>query len=91
MFDLLTNIPRLFQPSIKENFIRIFREYINKYPEQSDEFVSSCCGENSIVFNENLVSYFPARVYNGIEDLEETIMNPANCRSSLVMLHTKDN
>ena len=39
----------------------------------------------------NLVYYFPARVYNGIEDLAETIINPANCRTSIVMLPTKDN
>ena len=45
----------------------------------------------SIVIDENLVSYFPARVYNGIEDLAETIMNPANCHTSIVMLPTKDN
>jgi len=31
--------------------------------------------------NENLVSYFSARIYNGTDDLTETIMNPANCRS----------
>ena len=40
--------------------------------------------------NENLVSYFPARVYNGIEDFSETIMNPTNCRTSILMLPTKD-
>jgi len=40
---------------------------------------------------ENLVSYFPACVYNGIDDLANTIMNPANCRSSTVNLSTKDN
>ena len=28
----------------------------------------------------NLVSYVPAVVYNGIDDLAETIMNPANYR-----------
>ena len=43
------------------------------------------------MINENLVSFFPARVYNGIEDLAETIMNPANCRASIVMLPTKHN
>jgi len=91
MFDLLTNIPRLLQPSIKENFIRIFSEYLNKYPGQSNKLFSSCRGENSIASNENLVSYFPARVYNGIEDLAEKIMNPANCRTSIMMLPTKDN
>ena len=52
---------------------------------------SSCRGQSSIVINENLVSYFPARLYNGIEDLAETIMNPANFRTSVVMLPTKDN
>ena len=43
------------------------------------------------MINENFVSYFPARPYNGIEDLAETIMNLANCRTSLVMIPTKDN
>jgi hypothetical protein len=37
------------------------------------------------------VYYFPTRVYKGIEDLAETIMNHANCRSSRVNLSTKDN
>jgi len=27
----------------------------------------------------NELSHFPNRVYNGLEDLAETIMNPANC------------
>jgi len=40
------------------------------------------------MIDENLVSYFPARVYNGIEDLTETIMNPANCHSFTVNLST---
>lgn len=39
------------------------------------------------MIKENLVSYFPALVYNGIEDLAEKIMNPAN--SSTVNLSTK--
>jgi len=41
--------------------------------------------------NDNLVSYFPARTYNNINDLAETNINPANCRSSTVNLSTKDN
>jgi len=40
---------------------------------------------------ENLVSYFPARAYNSVDELAETIVNPANCRSSTVNLPTKDN
>ena len=51
---------------------------------------NSCRGENSILVNDSLVSYFPSRVYNGIDYLAETIMNPANCRSSKVNLSTKD-
>jgi len=43
---------------------------------------NSCQGEYSGMINENLVSYFLALEYNGIYDLPETIMNPANCRSS---------
>ena len=37
MFHLLTNMLRLFEPSIKANIIRIFSEYINKYQEQKDK------------------------------------------------------
>jgi len=43
------------------------------------------------MFDENLVSYFPARVSNDIDDLAETIMNPTNYHSSTVNLSTKDN
>jgi hypothetical protein len=35
---------------------------------------------------ENIVSYFPSRAYDSIYGLAETIMNPANCRSSTVKL-----
>ena len=50
-------------------------------------------GKSSIMIDENLVSYFPDRVYeyNGIDDLPETIVNPAICHSSTVNLSTKDN
>jgi len=41
--------------------------------------------------NENVVSYFPARVLNDTDDVVQTIMNPANFRSSTVNPSTKDN
>ena len=91
VLDLLTNVPQFYDPSINENFVRIFSNYINKYQRQSEELFSSCRGENSIMVNENLVSYFPGLVYNGIEDLADKIMNPANCHSSTVNLSTKNN
>jgi len=67
VFDLLTNIPHFYEPCINENFVRVFRHYIIKYQKQSEELFNSCHGENSIIVNENFVSYFPAPVYNGIE------------------------
>ena len=42
--------------------------------------------ENSIMVKKNIVSYFPAHEYDGIDDLAETITNPANC-CSLTMIH----
>ena len=91
MFDLLTNIPRYYEPSLNENFLSTFSNYINKYQKESDVLFNSCRGGNSIMIHENLVSYFPARLYNGIDDLAETIMDPVNCHSSTVDLCTKDN
>jgi hypothetical protein len=38
-----------------------------------------------------VVSLFPARVYNGLEDLAETILNRANCRNSKITVCLKDN
>ena len=89
VFDLLTNIPQFIEPSIYETFNLIFSKYINKYQGHNKELFNSCRGENSIMINENLVSYFPALEYNGNDVLTETIMNPANCRSSTVNLSTK--
>ena len=36
-------------------------------------------------------SPFPNRIYNELEDLAETIMNPCNCHSSRVNVSVKDN
>jgi len=47
--------------------------------------------ENSTTVKENLVFYFPSRAYVSIDDLAETIMNPANSRSSTVKQPIKDN
>jgi hypothetical protein len=40
---------------------------------------------------ENLVSYFPSRACDSIEDLAEKCMNPGNCRSSTLKHSIKDN
>jgi hypothetical protein len=40
---------------------------------------------------DNVVSQFHNLVYNGLENLAETIMNTANCNSSRVNVSVKDN
>ena len=74
----------------KINFFSTFNEYINKY-ETYNNLINSCIGENSFRIRDNVVSHFPNRVYNGLEDLAETIMNPANCHSKKVTMTMKDN
>jgi len=71
----------------------IFNEYLNKYTEEepSKQLFNSCYGEYSVEFDNHVVSHFPARVYNGLEELAETIMNPANCRTSWITVLLKDN
>jgi len=93
MHDLLTNIPDLLELSKKEKFMGIFSEYLNKYTQEepSTQLFNSCCGENSIKIVNNRVSLFPARIYKGLEDLAETIMNPAYCHTSRITVSLKDN
>ena len=50
-----------------------------------------CHGQNSHHISENMASHFPVKVYKSVEDLVQTIMTPANCRSSRVTLAAKDN
>jgi len=69
LFDPLTNIPQFTQPWKYENFNHTISKYINKYQGHNKELFNSCRSENSIIINENLVSYFRALEYNGIDDL----------------------
>ena len=55
------------------------------------DLFKSCRGENSIMVKEKLVSYFPSRAYDSIDDLAKTIMNSAKCRSSTVKHPIKEN
>ena len=86
----LTNIPHLLEPSKNETFMRIFNEYLYKYAEEpSKQLFNSCYGKNSVRIDID-VSHFPARVYNGLEDLAETIMKPTNCDTSKITVSVKD-
>ena len=88
--DLLALLPYFWKPYKKEKFISTFNEYSNKY-ETYNNLINSCIGESSLRIRDNVVSHFHNRVYNGLEDLAETIVNPANCHSNKVTLPMKDN
>jgi len=62
---------------------------MNKYEGKFKEPFNSSRGENSLMVKENLVSYFHARAYNDINDIGETMINPANSRSSATKLSTR--
>jgi hypothetical protein len=94
IYDFFINLPHLSESSKKEKFISIFGEHLNKYTSHdglSRELLSTCHVPNSLRTGENIVSHFPFRVYNGREDLAETIMNPENCHSSRVPQAVNDN
>jgi hypothetical protein len=95
MWDLVDNIPELYEPSQKEMFMCIFSDYLNTYAQQRnakpwERMFKSCYGASSVVIDNQLVSHFPARVYNGLENLTKTILDPANCRTSKVSVALKD-
>ena len=83
VYDLLAHVPYFREPYKKDKFIRTVNEYINKY-ECYNNLINSCIGENSLRVRHNVVPQIPNRVYNGLEDFAETIMNPANCHSNKV-------
>jgi len=64
----------------------LFNEYLNKYAKEqpSKKLFHSCYGKNSVKIDNHVVSHFPVRVCNGLADLAETIMNPANCCTSRI-------
>ena len=39
MYHILTNIPKFFKPGVNENFMRIFKNYINDYQGHNKEIV----------------------------------------------------
>jgi len=90
MLDLLTNILDLLEPSKKETFLRIFSEYLNKYKNQVRNCLIRATGK-IVKIDNHIIFHFPARIYNGVEDLAETIMNPANCHTSRITVSLKDN
>jgi hypothetical protein len=95
LYELFVTLKRHFKSADeKENFVTHFNKYLNKHVP-SDGYTTNilgvCYGQNSLKVGENLISHFPVRVYNGLEDLVATIMAPANCSSSQLSLPETDN
>ncbi len=57
----------------------------------SIELLNTSYEENSVQIDDKVVSLFPDRMYDSLDDLAKTIMNPINCRSSAVSLPAEDN
>jgi hypothetical protein len=88
LHDIFVTLKKHFKtPDEKQEFVNKFHRYLNKYVP-SDGYVTDllgvCYGQNSLQIGEKLVSHFPVQVYNGLEDLANTIITPANCRSSRI-------
>jgi len=67
-------------------------EHLNKSTEEpSTQLFNSCYREKSVKIDNHIVSQFPARVYNGRENLAEKIMNRATCHTSRITVSLKDN
>jgi len=94
LYDLIAHLPYFLESPKREQFMNTFSEYINRYITEEGagkKLLRTCPAQNSIRIDENVVSHFPLRVYDGLEDLAKTIMDPANCRSSGVTTPVKDN
>ena len=90
LYELFVTLKRYFKSADeKDYFVTKFNEYLNKHAP-SDGYTTNilgvCYEQNSLKVGENIISHFPVRVYNGLEDLAATIMAPANCSSSKVSL-----
>jgi hypothetical protein len=78
----------------RDEFDTAFDEQLEPYlmPEEvREETPSSVYGDNSVQLKDSIVSHFPVRTYNGLKDLFDTVMKPANHSSSRVIIWTKDN
>ena len=87
LYDLIVTVAEFLESSEEEEFIATFNRYINKYSHSdwfTTDLLKTCYEENSVQFDNKVVSQFPVRIYDNLDDLGKTIMNPANCRSSAV-------
>jgi hypothetical protein len=95
LYELFVTLKRHFKsPEDKEKFVIKFNGYLNKHMPQNAYTTNTlgvCYGQNSLKVGEKIISHFPVRVYNGLEDLAATIMAPANCSANKVSLPETDN
>ena len=75
--------------NLTSNIVKIRTLVIPTVSPYSDKSNSYATARGRYIDN-NIVSHFPARIYR-LEDLAETIMNPANCHTSRITVSLKDN
>jgi|SRR5215470_1335647 len=88
LHDIFVTLKKRLKTTDEEQaLVTTFHAYLNKYVPSdgyATEVLGVCYGNNSLQIGEKLVSYFPVRVYNGLEDLAQTIMAPGNCSSNKI-------
>ena len=94
LYDIFVNLKWHFRPpDEKDKTVIKFNGYLNKHvPPDGNvtNLLGVCYGQILLQTGEKLVFHFPVWVYNGLEDLAETIMNPTNCCSLWVNLPETD-
>jgi len=94
MVDLIGTLSPFLKTSEKNEFVTIYNTHLDNFIPLDGPAtlpLRECAGQNSFQVEENVVSHFPVRAYNGLEDLVSTILDPTNCRSSKVTLTVRDN
>ena len=92
--DLIVTVAEFLESSAREEFIATFNDHINQYLLTdwfATDLLKTCYEENSFQIDNKVVSHFPVRMYDNLDDLAKTIMNPDNYRSSAVSLPAEDN
>jgi hypothetical protein len=94
IIDLIATLSPILKTSENNEFVTILNthlENITTFDGPDTLSLRECAKENTFQIEENVVSHFPVRTYNELDDLDSTTLDPTNCRYSKVSLTVKDN
>ena len=92
--DLIVTVAEFLESSAREEFIATFNDHINQYLLTdwfATDLLKVCYEENSLQIDDKIVSHFPVRMYDRLDDLAKAVMKLNNYRSFAVSLPAKDN